>query len=216
MDLDYSATPKLIVHGGAAAPQAPSQRREKLWQRKRREGKERRGRRVPNYAQRRRAPMPRIIEEDEEDGEAFGNIKVEPKNPFAMKREEYIPTNPKFNNTKEEHGEPFGSDYVGFEASARRPQQHQQPQFRTNSEAYACRKGSRKVHPRSARELMELRKRHDKLGSYIDKTKRNIEKRSVWTKKEAEQTELEASVGRDLEAIRKGLGDLAMGEGSHA
>jgi hypothetical protein len=201
MDLDYSATPKLIVHGGAAAPQAPSQRREKLWQRKRREGK---------------APMPRIIEEDKEDGEAFGNIKVEPKNPFAMKREEYIPTNPKFNNTKEEHGEPFGSDYVGFEASARRPQQHQQPQFRTNSEAYACRKGSRKVHPRSARELMELRKRHDKLGSYIDKTKRNIERRSVWTKKEAEQTELEASVGRDLEAIRKGLGELEVGEGSHA
>lgn len=81
MELDPDAI--MAGHGHGFAPQAPSQRAEKLWQRKRRRGKERAlGRRFPKYAQGGGSALPTIPEEQDEN--PFGDDQVKLEAPFSM------------------------------------------------------------------------------------------------------------------------------------
>ncbi|KAF2830102.1 hypothetical protein CC86DRAFT_403423 [Ophiobolus disseminans] len=76
MDLDRNRSHiATTVSEDAVTPQPSTQRAEKLWQRKRRRGKERaRSHRFPQYAPGGRSPLPTILEE--EDQSTFGDDHV--------------------------------------------------------------------------------------------------------------------------------------------
>jgi hypothetical protein len=187
--------------------QPPPQRVEKLWQRKRREGKLRsrlRHHRGFSYAQNGRSAMPTIQEEDE----PFGSEKHNPHTPFPPAQQQCAATDSDYYNKSKHNQQTSKDNDVNHRASFSAHRHHRIRRNSSCAKPNVWQKGDKKTIP----ELSELRKRHDQLNAYIEKTKWNMEKRSVWTKKEAEHKELKESVLRDLEVIREGMDDMELAD----
>jgi hypothetical protein len=192
------------------ATQPHPHRVEKLGQRKRRGGKLRsrlRHHRGFSYAQNGRSAMPTIHEEEEAD-EPLGSEKHKPEAPFPPAQQQYAAIDSDYYIKSKYHQEAFEDDSVKRRTPFSANQHHRIRRNSSRAKPNVWQKGMQKTTP----ELSELRKRHDQLNAYIKKTKWDIEKRSVWTKKEAEHKELEESVMRDLEVIREGMDDMELAE----
>lgn len=178
----------------SAAPtafQPPPRRSEKLWQRMRREGKLQS--RLRHHASSGISAMPTIQEEDhEEEPRGGGKYLLQ-----TSTGSDYYTKNELHRDIFKKHRTPISAHQ---RHCIRRPSSRPKPNV--------WKKGDEKSTP----ELAELRKRHDQLQAYIERTKWNMEKRSVWTKKEAEHKELEESVLRDLDVIREGIDEMELAE----
>lgn len=234
IDLNYDdscivdgANARATAEAGARvefSPLIPVRRREKLWQRKRREGKERaRRRRDPRYASAEQASLPTIREEDDEN--PFGSDYMKFESAFSdIPQQERQQRSNGSKELKIKNGEHPSSDAQFMTTRTETSVQHQ----RVPAEpAFANRKGFRRntttntraaynnAETSGARSLPELRERHDRLQSTVNKARMNIEirKRTIALQQQQERERREAE---EMRVVNTKMDCLQMADDSFA